>query len=163
MVGHRVDRSDEDLIRDLYPGLRRFAAVVAPPDADPNDLVQEVLVRALRRGPLTRFDHPGAYLRRALLNEAAGLRRRFVRRRTALARLGPPRSPQPDYVWEVEELLGLPPKERAVLYLNVIEGRPFEEIAGMIGGSAASLRMTATRARRRLRALIEEECGRATA
>ena len=159
-----MDDRDEDIVRDLYPGLRRFAAVVAPPDADPNDLVQEALVRTLRRGPLTGLDHPGAYLRKAVLNEAAGLRRRFVRRRTALARLGPRPETPVEFSWDVEELLRLPPKERAVLYLNVIEGRPFDEIAGILGGSAASLRMTATRARRRLRRTFEEqEDGRATA
>jgi RNA polymerase sigma factor (sigma-70 family) len=156
-------QTDDDLIRDLYPGLRRFASVVAPPDEDPNDLVQSVLCRVLRSRSLTELEHPGAYLRRAILNEATTRRRSFARRWRALARLGPPDSPPTTYEWDVEELLQLPPKERAVLYLNVIEGRPFDEISEMIGGSAASLRMTATRARRRLRGLLDGEVDDASA
>lgn len=43
------------LIAGLYPALRSFASVVAPSEEDPNDLVQEALVRTLRGGPLSRL------------------------------------------------------------------------------------------------------------
>lgn len=36
--------------RDAYPRLRRFAAVVAPPTIDPDDLIQDALVRVLGAG-----------------------------------------------------------------------------------------------------------------
>ena len=163
MARHRMVDGDDDLIRELYPRLRRFASVVAPPDEDPNDLVQEVLCRVLRKGSLTDLEHPVAYLRRSILNEATSRRRSFVRKRKALSRLGAPSDGAAVYAWEVEELLRLPVRERAVLYLNIVEGRPFDEIADVIGGSAASLRMTATRAKRRLRTLLDEEVDGATA
>ncbi len=64
MIGARhqpgLERSEQDLIRELYPSLRRFAAVVGSADIDPDDLVEDALQRALRRGPLTDLDHPSA-------------------------------------------------------------------------------------------------------
>src|SRR4051794_22848320 len=53
-----ASRRDDELFADLYPSLRRFAAVVRPPEADADDLVQEALVRALRIGPLSRVRRP---------------------------------------------------------------------------------------------------------
>ena len=44
--------AESRIFADLYPSLRRFAAVVGSVDIDPDDLVQDALVRALRRGPL---------------------------------------------------------------------------------------------------------------
>ena len=62
---------DDQLFARLYPSLRRFAAVVAPREIDPDDLLQEATARALRRGPLGRLDHPEAYLRRTMVNLAS--------------------------------------------------------------------------------------------
>ena len=50
-VTSHLDQTDTSLISGLYPHLRSFASVVAPAHEDPNDLVQEALSRALRRGP----------------------------------------------------------------------------------------------------------------
>ena len=56
-----VRKSDDDDGNDVvfarvYGDLRRFAAVVGWPDHDPDDLVQEAVFRALRRGPLTALE-----------------------------------------------------------------------------------------------------------
>ncbi len=55
--------SETLLFRALYPKIRRFAAVCASVDDDPDDLVQEALARALHLGSLDRLDDPLAYLR----------------------------------------------------------------------------------------------------
>ena len=55
-----LDQTETRLIARLYPQLRSFASVVAPAGEDPNDLVQEALLRTLRTGPLSRLDHPKA-------------------------------------------------------------------------------------------------------
>jgi RNA polymerase sigma factor (sigma-70 family) len=159
----RLEAEERDLVADLYPSLRRFASVVSPPEDDPNDLVQEALLRTLRRGPLTDLDDPGAYLRRAVFNLASSRRRSLARQRIALARLGPPGEVRAEHSWDVEELLALPPRARAVLYLRIIEGRPFDEIAEMLGCSRVAARATASRARRRLRSLMSEEVRDGTA
>lgn len=40
--------NDAALIRSLYPTLRRFAGAMGPAEVEPDDLVQEALVRTLR-------------------------------------------------------------------------------------------------------------------
>ena len=74
---------DEATFAGLYPRLRRLAAVAAPLEVDPDDLVQDALVRVLRRGPLADLDDPGAYLAKVIVNLASNSRRGLGRRRRA--------------------------------------------------------------------------------
>jgi RNA polymerase sigma-70 factor (ECF subfamily) len=152
--------TDDELFSELYPGLRRFAGVVAPPETDPDDLVQEAVGRALRRGPLTALDNAGSYLRRAIVNVAANERRRLGRWRRARQRavtregaLGELAS----YPSDVDDLLRLPPATRAALWLVDVEGRSFDEVAELLGSTPEAVRARASRARRALRQTITEE------
>ena len=147
---------DDELFAELYPGLHRFACVVAPPEVDPDDLVQEATARALRRGPLAELDHPAAYLRRAITNLASNERRRLGRQRRALRVLGPPPEVDPSYASDVAELLALPPMTRAVLWLAEVEGATYEEIAAELGGRADAARQQASRGRQALRHLLDD-------
>ena len=161
-VRSHVGQCDAALIADLYPNLRSFASVVAPPGEDPNDLVQEALVRTLRHGPLGRLDHPKAYLRTAIYHVAVSKRRRWAAERSAVVQVVPA-VVVPEDPWQVEELLRLSPKARAVMYLHVIEGLTYEEVGEQLGCSAASARKTASRATRRLRRVLGGEVDDATA
>jgi RNA polymerase sigma-70 factor (ECF subfamily) len=154
---------DQDawLFADLYGPLRRFAAVVGPVEVDPDDLVQEAVVRVLRRGRLSELNDPGAYLRKTMLNVASNHRRRFAVRRRALERLRAEALPASDvYPSDLVDLVRLAPQERAVLYLSAVEGYRYAEIARMLGCSEAAARKRAMKARRRLRdSLVEEVAG----
>jgi DNA-directed RNA polymerase specialized sigma24 family protein len=145
--------SDHDIFAELYPGLRRFAAVVGAIEMDPDDLVQDAVSRALVGGPLGRFDSPGAYLRRAILNAASNDRRGAGRRGRALLRLrgGLVEAQPAPYPSDVGELAQLPAGVRALVYLREVEGLAYDDIASMLGISAASARMTLSRALRSLR------------
>mgnify|MGYP000576721907 CR=1 FL=1 len=46
----RTEPGEWSIVEELYPALRRFAAVVAPSDLEPDDLLQEVEA-ALRHLP----------------------------------------------------------------------------------------------------------------
>lgn len=151
-----VDRERRDLAQ-LYGPLRRFAAVVGPPEVDPDDLVQEAFVQALRRGPLQDYDRVGAYLRRAIVNLASNQRRSLSRRRRALGRLARAEGEAPHYPSDLAELTRLAPADRAVLYLAEVEGLPYEEIGEALACTTATARARAARARRRLRAALGEE------
>lgn len=161
-VTSHLDQVETRLIASLYPELRSFASVVAPAQEDPNDLVQEALLRTLRKGPLSRLEYPKAYLRTAIYHLAISARRHWAAQHRALVRI-PEEVEMPEDPWQVEELLRLPPKARAVLYLQVIEGLPYEAIGDLLGCSAASARKAASRAKPRLRRLFEEEADDATA
>ncbi len=157
-----LDERETTLIADLYPSLRAFASVVAPLKEDPNDLVQEALVRTLRGGPISRLERPKAYLRTAIYHLAVSAQRHWVAERGALLRIEAAPD-DPDYSWQVDELLQLSAKARTVIYLQVIEGMPHDEIAELLGCSPSSIRKIASRAKRQLRRLLTEEVNDATA
>ena len=148
---------DRVLIDDLYPSLRRFAAVVGPAEVEPDDLVQEALLRVLERGSLGRLDNPTAYVRRTMFNLASNHRRRMGRSHRALHRVVVPDSYVPSYPSDVAELLRLTPRARAVLYLTSVEGRTFAEVAEVLDCSETSARAAASRGRRKLRSVLSEE------
>lgn len=154
-----IDQVDAQLVDELYDGLRRFAAVVAPWDLDPDDVLHTSLVSVLRSRRLATLGDPGAYLRRAIVNHVksevrrAGTRRRVMNRFRASSRA----AVDALYPSDVADLMRLRPIERAVLYLHDIEGIPFAEAAAMVGITAGNARVTASRARHRLREVLVEE------
>ena len=146
------DTDDQERFAALYPRLRRLAAVAAPLEVEPDDLVQDALVAVLRRGPLADLDDPGAYLSRTIVNLAANSRRGLGRRRRAWARHGASSVDElPDYPSDLGDLDALAPAERALLYLVDVEGRAFDDAASVVGLSPGAARQRASRARRQLR------------
>jgi DNA-directed RNA polymerase specialized sigma24 family protein len=161
LVNHPDDdakaRDDEMVFAALYPGLRRFAAAVGPVEVDPDDLVQEALVRALAFGPLSELRDPGAYVRTIVVRLASNHRRTLGRRRSAF-RLLDLRGRQADaYPSDLDDLGALSSDDRAVVYLSVIEGATADEIAVVLGWTAGRVRMSKHRALRRLRVDLESD------
>jgi DNA-directed RNA polymerase specialized sigma24 family protein len=150
---------DGEIFAELYPSLRRFAAVVRPAEEDADDLVQEALVRTLSVARLSDLDEPGAYMRKAILRIASNQRRSLGRRRRWLmtAAALTPTGYTPAYPSALDDLRRLDARERAVLYLSVVEGRPYREIASILGCSEEAARTRASRAMRRLRAAMRDE------
>lgn len=159
-----LNTDERDLIRDLYPSLRRFAAVIGPADVEPDDLVQEALLRTLRRQPLGELSHPTAYLRRCMVNLAKDYRRSLGRYQRALVKLAAEVGAVTDgYPSDLDDLFRLSPRTRAVLYMKEVEGRSFLEIAQIVGCSETAARSAASRGRRHLREVLSEEGHDATA
>ncbi len=107
------------------------------------------------------LENPGAYLRRVILNLVLDHRRSEGRRRRALARLESHEVESPSYSWELDDLREVSPRARAVLYLHVIEGRPYEEIGRLLGCSPQSARVAASRGKRQLQDALRREVGHA--
>jgi DNA-directed RNA polymerase specialized sigma24 family protein len=156
--GSDVDLTDEAL-RRLYPRLRRFAAVVAPVEVGPDDLLQEAFERFFAHGP-SSVAHVEVYMRQIIVRTASNHRRRLGRLRGVLdrvARLGVVTVADPAYPSDLAFLEHLGPTARAVLYLYEIEDVAFDAIADQLGMSIAAVKQTAVRARRQLRQHIEQE------
>ena len=155
----RVDSSDAEIFRRHYNDLRRFAAVAADSDVDPDDLVMAALIRCLERGPLRSIDDPRSYLRRAIANLALNERRRLSRRNSALRKLGAHRRQGHEDRYPAEEtaLDAISSADRALLYLVHVDGYSFREAAALLDMSEGSARSRASRARRRLRNELSEE------
>lgn len=151
--------TDEELFTELYPQLRRFAAIVGSADVHPDDLVQEALARRLALGPLTDLDDAGAYLRRTIVNLATNRRRSLRRAQRATTLLATTAEvAAAAYPSDLDDLARLKPHERAALYLHHVDGMPFAEVAEHLGCSEAAARKAASRGRRRLeRSLRDEE------
>lgn len=155
----RTEPGEWRIVENLYPSLRRFAAVVAPSDLEPDDLLQEALVSVLRSRSLSSLDRPAAYLRKTILNaahahsRARGRWRRAMTTYTASASV----STSPGYPSDLDELLRLPPRERAALYLHEVEGYRFSEIGSMIGCSEGAARKASSRGRKYLSQALRAE------
>ena len=145
-------RNEEfELFDQLYARLRRFAAVVADLDVDPDDLVHDALAATLGRCALSDLDDPSAYLKRSILNASSNHRRRRATARRFLPRLAGPTVTVDDYPSDLSVIDRLAPTDRAVIFLADVEGLGHAAIAQELGLSAAAVRKRASRARARLR------------
>jgi RNA polymerase sigma factor (sigma-70 family) len=151
------DAVDAEIIESSYYELRRFAAVVAPWDIDPDDVLHSVLVKVLRKRSLGSLEDPQAYLRRSIVNYINSEMRRRGTRRSVVNRLGTSHAGADQYPSDLADLLRLSPADRAILYLHDVEGFGFDEVAGRVGMTAGRARMRASRARSRLREMLTEE------
>ena len=149
---------DERLFAELYPALRRYAAVVASDDLDPDDLLQEAVARTLRGGPLHRLDAPGAYLRSAMVNLASNHDRARGRERRAHQRAAATldAAHAASYPSDLDDLAALSAGDRAVLYLTEVERLPLDQVGRIVGTSVTNVRARASRARRRLARAVRE-------
>ena len=120
---------------------------------DAEDLVQEVLAKALLKWDVVRkADDPAAYVNRMLINASTSIWRSAKRREVPTASEDLPAQSVADRsgaVVERDALLGalrrLPPRHRAVLVLRYYEGLPDAEIAEMLGIAQATVRSSAAR------------------
>ena len=152
-----ISTGDRVLVEGLYPSLRRFAALVAPWDLDPDDVLQEALVRVLTRRQLSSLEHPAAYLRRTITNLVKDERRRSRSQTRAMVTIGVADPAADLYPSDLAGLGELSPAGRAALYMAEVEGFSYAEIGSALGCSEVAARMASMRARRQLRQIIESE------
>lgn len=144
------------LVERHWPRLVRFARSVAG-DAEAEDVVQVSLVVAWERiGTLRDPVAFPAWLLRIVGREAVRVARRWSWRRllplSALPERTDPAATGEVARFEVERVLGrLPPRQRAVMHLTVIEGMSDGEIGQVLGMDAATARSHRRKARQALR------------
>jgi RNA polymerase sigma-70 factor (ECF subfamily) len=155
-IEERWDPARIQDLRDLYAPLRRFAAVIGRWDVDPDDLVQDAYTKVLMKHP-SQIRDLGPYLRRTIVNLATDQRRRAVRGNTALHKLGANGTSSDNYPSDLEDLMRLQPRVRALLLLVEVEGHQIADAAEMVGMSNSNARVALMRARRRLRSELSAE------
>ncbi|MEV4422418.1 RNA polymerase sigma factor [Patulibacter sp. NPDC049589] len=171
----RDDGAWEALDRRHRPALRRWAASLSRPGVvDPDDVVQDVLVRA-HRELASGFvpDHLSAWLHRMVRNAAIDATRARARRVTeplddeVVADV----AGGPDVVIVrrerlrrvIDDVARLPDAQRRALVAVAVDDRPVEEVAVELGLSAPAVRMSIRRARESLVRTAEARdasCGR---
>jgi len=143
-------------LRALYEPLRRFAAVVGRWEVEPDDLVQDAYTRVLRRSRAD-IEDLGPYLRKTIVHLVSDSRRSARRAEVANLRLADAQPSVDDYPSDLDDLLRLPARVRAILYMVEIEGRSTAEAAEVVGMSGANARVALVRARKRLRSELGVE------
>lgn len=155
--GRRRDAENQfDTFVELYPMLRRFAAVVADADMDPDDLVQDALAATLKRHELTEIHRPGPYLKQAIMHAVTNQRRRAARFRLLSPRLRGDSETADHYPSDLAMLDALTPTDRAVIFLSDVEGLPGAVIAEELGLTHSAVRKRISRSRKQLRRLLSE-------
>jgi RNA polymerase sigma-70 factor (sigma-E family) len=158
-----VETTFEEFAAARLPAILRYATALAGRPELAEDIVQDVLLRAQRRWRrIGATDRPDLYVKRMVLNEYLGWRRRrsstdLVMSSDMLDGLGlvpdhAQRSGDRDAVRRGLALL--PRKQRAVLLLRYYEGLPDAEIAALLGCGAGTVRSHASRAIATLRAAL---------
>lgn len=139
--------------------LVRLARSVAG-EAAAEDAVQEGMVAAWRK--LHTLQHAEAFpawLTRIVFRQSLRLNRgRHGTTALIEGSTDPATSGDPDAgIWAAQLLGTLPPRQRAVLHLTVVEGRTDSEIAAQLGINPSSVRAHRRRARKKLGRLIEKD------
>jgi RNA polymerase sigma factor (sigma-70 family) len=151
-MGSKRGGDDADVFVAMYPALRRFAGAVRPVGVEADDLVQEALARTLAVRSLGELDHPVAYLRTVIVRVAINEERSKRRSAARAARIADRESERADeYPSDLADLWRVSAKQRAVLFLTVVEGCSYQDAADAVGCTEPAARQMASRALRSLR------------
>lgn len=155
-----LEHHPEDDWRALSVRLRRVALALCRDPHEADDLVQQTLARLLTRNP-ERVTHAG-YARKTMMNlwldNQRSLKRRVARLRT-MAMQGVTRRDDPVERMSSRErsrvlehaIRALPPRQRAVITLRLVEELDTNAIAETLGCSKDAVRSNLHQARRHLR------------
>lgn len=147
----------ETLIDTHTNTLYRTALAILGNPAEAEDAVQDTFLRYLETRPqLRNSEHEKAWLLRVIIN-ACRSRLRAAKRHplTELLASYPAHGPEESAV--VEAVLALPPRERTAVHLFYYEGYSTQEIAALTGQRPGTVRSHLSRARVRLRGILEGE------
>ena len=147
-----------DLVELIWPQLVALARTILAGDDEAEDLVQDALVHAWPRlGSLRQPARFPAWIRRIVSRRCfAHLRRRRAAADPAPEMHAAPRSAAPLEGIDVRRVLGrLAPRQRAVIYLTLVEGYSAGEAAAALGILPATARVHRHRAMARLRDELE--------
>ena len=128
------------------------------------DATAEAFAGVYRRWSASRPADPGAYLRRAVVNQLHGRFRRLrLERANAARRSGDDRGSRTFEDWSADHdelcraLLTLPPRQRAAVVLRYFEDLPETEVADVLGTSVGTVKGYVSRGLDRLRQELDEE------
>ena len=154
----------EQFVSVRWTAFYRTAYLLTGQRADAEDVVQATLVKAYASwSRIRRAEVPDAYVRRMLVNEFLSATRRRKRAREH-AGAQPPGPPVPTHeaavldravVWQ--EVVSLPPRQRAVIVLRFYEDLSEKQIAQALGCAPGTVKSQISTALRSLQNRIGPE------
>ena len=142
-----------------YRSVVRSVNLVLRNEGQAEEITQDAFVRLLEHwGKVSRYDRPGAWVRRVALRMAtrAAARERRVRNLLSREREVAVVAPERDLdVWDA--VRALPPRQRAVVALFYLEDMPITEVADILACSESTVSVHLHRARKALAAVVGTE------
>ena len=151
-------REFEELFRHEYPAVVRTVRLVLGDQAVAEDVVQDAFTQLIVHWrKVSRYERPGAWVRRVALRMALRWRTRRRAEQRALTLVGTGTAQtgvDPDLVRGLRSLTAI---QRAAVALFYFEDRPIAEVADLLGCANGTAKTHLHRARHRLAALLREE------
>jgi RNA polymerase sigma-70 factor, ECF subfamily len=151
----------DGFFRSEYRRVVALASVLCGRTGVAEELAQDAFVSAYRHWDrISRYDDPGAWVRRVVVNLATSALRRRSREVRALARLARRRPPEPaalgvdDDFWQA--VRDLSRRQAQCVALRYLEDRTDDEIAEVLGIAPATVRVHLHAARSALAARLAE-------
>lgn len=142
------------LFRRYKDPVYRLALSMTGSPADAEDVCQTVFLKLLEKRPRLELGQERAWLLQVTANECRSLWRRLRRRPTVpleeTLELAAPQSPL-----LLRQIMELPAKDRAVLYLHYYEGFSTREVGEMLHLSQSAVTTRLLRARKKLKEELE--------
>lgn len=153
MDAERLEQAVDQYENTLY----RTALAILADAQEAEDTVQDVFLKYLEKAPaFESAGHEKAWLIRVTVNGCRSrLRAPWRRRSVPLLETYPAAGAEEQGMLEL--VLALPPKDRAAVHLFYYEGYKTAEIAAMTGEAEGTVRSRLSRARQKLRKLLEGE------
>jgi len=152
-------RNVEALFRQSYRSIVQSLALAGGDLAAAEDATQEAFAQAwVRWNRISRYDNPGAWVRRVAINKLRNAHRSRVRGEAAVQRMSSapaevsPGEPESDLIAGLQRL---PYKQRLCAVLFYVDGLSMAEVAQTVGISQGSVSQHLSRARTALRAHVE--------
>ena len=143
-----------DFYRAEFVAAVRFAYLLTGSRELAEDVAQETLLALEPK--LTTVQNPRAYLRAAIVNRVAGLRRRDLRRERRLDGLYSEQHVDPPAREVVDVLARLPHRERTALVLRYWLDLPNADVADTMRRPEGTVKSLISRGLERMRAELEE-------
>ena len=145
----------EALVRREEDVLYRAALAYLGEPEEAKDVVQDAFLRLLEKAPaLEGPEHERAWLLRVTINRCRD-RLRFRRRHPTVPLTDWYPAAAPEESAAAEAVSALPPKDRLTIHLFYYQGCSVSEIAALTGAREGAVRTRLSRARQKLRHLLE--------
>ena len=154
-----TDPSFEEAVEQYGDTVFRLAYSYLKNRADAEDVMQEALLKLyLARKPFQSPEHRRHWVLRVAVNECKKLLRSPWRRRTGpLEEADEPVFDTPAQSELFQQVMALPPKYRAAVYLYYYEGYPVKEVAALCGLKESTAQTRLQRARERLKKELSDD------
>ena len=150
------------LFRREYPSVLRDVTMVMGDREAARDVTQEAFARLYANWrKVSRYERPGAWVRRVAIREAVKGKRRHARAEASAHLVSLPGGSS--YTPSVHDheltaaIAPLPPMQRAAVVLHYIHDLPVREVGDILGCREATANVHLHRARKRLAELLGEE------